>query len=200
MSNLFGSKTPSNVQAASDIAGFLASPAGFMQTFGELAPFFRQQFLASGQGSNVRGQVSNLLSRRGLTGTGIGTALQSASIALPSIMALMHSFGATERQQALRVNTALGGGQLQGQFREQGLGTQALNAAAGVASAYFTGGFGGPGQQTPESFFTATAPGVGPSQPFSSQFPASGQGSNFGFNLPSNTATGVGAPGFSFGG
>lgn len=197
LSSYFGSEGESSATRASlDNAALRSSPEfffgnGFLGTnqpglLPETQKRMRQLFLASGQSQNVQGQVSNLLSRRGLTGTGLGTALQSASIALPSIMGTTFGFNAARQLQTTNVNALLGVGNVMNQSQ----GTNpSLGAAFGGAIAAGSGAFfaAGGGQKPP--------PPSGVS--FASQFPA---GQNFGFNLPSSSNTGVAAPGFSFGG
>jgi len=73
----------------------LASPTHLAETTKELTPQFRQQ-IAGGAGAAMTGAIQTGVARRGLTGTGIGTALTAGAAAVPETMAFKEALGQAE--------------------------------------------------------------------------------------------------------
>lgn len=63
------------------------SPAYYKQKLQEFTPIARQNVLESGAGNVIKQEVQGNISRRGLTGTGLGTAFQNAAALAPANIA-----------------------------------------------------------------------------------------------------------------
>lgn len=83
----------------------LASPEHLAATTKKLTPQFREQ-IAGGAGAELTGAIQTGVARRGLTGTGIGTALTAGAAAVPETMAFREALGQAQdvvgRQIAVR--------------------------------------------------------------------------------------------------
>jgi hypothetical protein len=71
---------------------YLASPKHLAEVTSQLTPQFRQQ-IAGGAGAAAQSAIQNSISRRGLSGTGIGAALGAGAAAIPEITAFNQALG-----------------------------------------------------------------------------------------------------------
>lgn len=101
----------------------VTSPAHFIGVFRSLLPSFRAS-VAAQSGSQVEGAVANSLARRGMVGTGVGTALTGAAAGSTEAVAVQEAMAAAEGV----VNSELAG-----------LG---LNAQTFLDESVFTSGLG----------------------------------------------------------
>lgn len=91
------------IQAARAAAG----PENFAALLAKLQPIFRE-IVASGLGPQFAQGIASNLARRGLVGSGVGTALQNAALAAPDIFALQQAAGEAGRIQTGQVGAELG--------------------------------------------------------------------------------------------
>jgi hypothetical protein len=85
----------------------LASPKHLADVTQQLTPQFRQQ-VAGGAGAEASQAITDAVARRGLSGTGIGTALEGGAAAIPEIMAFKESLGTAKAVVTNQMNTARG--------------------------------------------------------------------------------------------
>jgi len=85
------------------------TPEFLIKNAQKLNPLFRE-LVASGAGPQFQQNVASLLARRGLTGTGIGTALQGAALSAPGIFAAQQSIPVALQLAMARANADLGAG------------------------------------------------------------------------------------------
>ena len=84
----------------------LATPAHLKELMVSMSPMFRE-IVAAGLGPQFMQEVSVGLSRHGLTGTGAGEAMRTASTQAPAVAAAGMAADRAERVQRNEVNTAL---------------------------------------------------------------------------------------------
>lgn len=106
-------------------------PAYLAKRVAEYAPLARRTVLESGAANTLQQEVQGNISRRGLTGTGLGTAFQNAAALAPSQFAAQTATTLATNSIDNEVNSIMG----MGSYNPQEISTLSRQSAGDIATA-----------------------------------------------------------------
>lgn len=106
-------------------------PAYLKRRIQEYTPIARQAVLESGAGNSLQQEVQSNISKRGLTGTGVGTAFQNAAALAPSQFAAQTATNLATNSIDNEINSIVN----MGSYNPQDIATLSRQSAGDIATA-----------------------------------------------------------------
>lgn len=107
------------------------TPQYLAQRVAEYTPLARRTVLESGAANTLQQEVQGNISRRGLTGTGLGTAFQNAAALAPSQFAAETATNLAQNSVNNEINSIMG----MGSYNPQDIATLSRQSAGDIATA-----------------------------------------------------------------